>query len=868
MTTNPVYSAAAIEKVFADFDRGATQGHINDPLFATACRIFEFVNAGAIDEQSAYDRLEQAARTKGHAAANIKDTLASARRHVAGNTATIPAPMSRQHSPPIQQKLPSVYQGLADYERQHGAAAGAFAAAGWFDCLLWEQEYLKDGKILTALKETKPDTYLRERRAIGFLTPAGNRYRLVDGLPGRKYWHPTHTHERERKPDTKTLSVWYRLHEAIQLAQANQQRIVLCNGEASVVAAQAMGVAAVCTTGGGEHELPDRLLQELLTAWSGDFIVALDCDDKGRKAAPKLAAQLQAAGRAARAVDLQLDAGGDLADFVHRHGAKSVVDLATTIPDLIAQPTEFVQGPRLLHADQLSTIPQATWLIDGVLAIGKLSQTFAPPGSGKSFLELDKALHVAQHAPVVYVAGEAIEDYQERVQAWCSHYKRSAGQMYFWPEPVMLKDAAAVDAFLSEVYPIQPAAIFFDPLASCMVGLEESSTGDMAIAVEALNRIRRETGAAVHIVHHTGWADTHERGSSVLRAACRVVMKLSLDDSGLMTLTCEKTNSAKPFEARYFRLVASENSAVPVPATKLTVRDAPLSERQIAILEALEMAHFRNGASFSQITDHVAFAKSTVNKSLSTLLERGYIAAEGQRSKVYALTDKGRDELLIRLADTVSGGSSLVHQGGELGVNWTVNSQRTSSELPHLNAEFTEFTAESQNQPVVHPPSEPLSSSEFTDDIASECGSSPEFTVSSPSVHSSEFTSSPGVCSKEHTGSEQAEENSTADDPFGGMPSYLVRKYARANDIKELRSLCHDWGIDVDQVLTEAKRLWPEYFIPSTVIALANGRTQRQIILTENWQEVPAAWVIPSPSETRLDMATGKNYARLVSATE
>jgi hypothetical protein len=84
----------------------------------------------------------------------------------------------------------------------------------------------------------------------------------------------------------------------------------------------------------------------------------------------------------------------------------------------------------------------------------------------------------------------------------------------------------------------------------------------------------------VHIVHHTGWSDAPECGGSVLRAACRIVMKLSLDNGGLLTLTCEKTNNGKPFGARYFRLITVGTSTVPVPANKLTSRNAPLSERQ------------------------------------------------------------------------------------------------------------------------------------------------------------------------------------------------------------------------------------------------------------------------------------------------
>jgi hypothetical protein len=46
----------------------------------------------------------------------------------------------------------------------------------------------------------------------------------------------------------------------------------------------------------------------------------------------------------------------------------------------------------------------------------------------RSFLELDKALSVAQNYPVIYVAAEAVEDYEERVAAWEAHRGIKAGQ--------------------------------------------------------------------------------------------------------------------------------------------------------------------------------------------------------------------------------------------------------------------------------------------------------------------------------------------------------------------------------------------------------------------------------------------------------
>lgn len=448
-------------------------------------------------------------------------------------------------------------------------------------------------------------------------------------------------------------------------------------------------------------------------------------------------------------------------------------------PAQMAAPAPAAARGTLVHASNLgATVEKITWLISGVLGLNALSELFAPGGSGKSFVALDQALCVAQQAPVVYVAAEAAGEQEERVAAWCAHHGLGVGQLFFWPRPITLKDPASVDAFLAEVLPIRPALIVLDPLAACMEGLEESITGDMTVAVGALNRMREATGAAVNVVHHTGWTETHERGSSVLRNACRVVVKLSTDDTGLMTLTCEKANNGKAFEARYFRLVEAGPSVTPIPASKATTRNAALTVKHIAILEALSLAQHSDGASFTQILDYTEQGKSTLHKGINRLLERGLIARERQ---TYTLTDTGRHELATA-ATATEFASSLAPQAGELAVNWYVSYQIEKPDRPHQGAEFTpsspavhpKFADGSEpadlqvNWPAGAPSSErdlPLSDAEFTEftvdcapvhscaadsaageftaHSASQCASSPEFAASSPTGSPAQFTSSP-----------------------------------------------------------------------------------------------------------------------------
>lgn len=201
------------------------------------------------------------------------------------------------------------YTGLADYAQAHGVTAQAYAAWGW-------TEAQRDG-----------------RPALEFPTASGPRWRFLDDQK------PPFTSPAGYQP------CWYGLGEAAILAQASGQPLVLTNGEPSVIAAQAHGVAAASITNSGERALPAPLLAELCAAWTGPILIALDCDAKGKAAAPKLAAQLQGAGLAASVVDLGGSAGFDLADFCRLHGLGSAAELAKRAqpaPSAPAQPSSLL----------------------------------------------------------------------------------------------------------------------------------------------------------------------------------------------------------------------------------------------------------------------------------------------------------------------------------------------------------------------------------------------------------------------------------------------------------------------------------------------------------------------------------------------
>ncbi|MCG8346243.1 MAG: AAA family ATPase, partial [Chloroflexales bacterium] len=477
--------------------------------------------------------------------------------------------------------------------------------------------------------------------------------------------------------------------------------------------------------------------------------------------------------------------------------------------------------PLLFHASTArERIQPIQWLIDGVLPMNALSQLFAPGGTGKSLLALDQALTVAQQQPVIYIAGEADGEIPDRLDAWTRHHQADTGHLYLMDAPLILKNDAAVDSFIAEAQAIRPALIVLDPLASCMVGLDENGTGDMTIAIDALNRIRRATGAAIYIIHHTGWSDAHERESSALRAACRAVMSLKANDAGLMTLRFEKSNNSIPFDERYFKRVTSGPSIIPLPATKVSTRDETLTPKRLDILEALNFAQYQDGATFTNILDATGHGKSTLSHALSWLLNRFYIE---RKNRDYVLAEKGKRALAAAAAATEVGRNGPTQTTSADGFNWVVSEQtriRTkisselttelttelplnSTELPlnstelaatnvkdqgaeyrietRISVQFSESSVLAQSPLGAHTalqrdPSRnghPISSVQFSDDssiefsseIAPQCDSSVEFSESSVKVQSEKFSSSVVGASLEAPLTELGEQPDASDVP-------------------------------------------------------------------------------------------------------
>lgn len=235
------------------------------------------------------------------------------------------------------------FVSMDDYAHAHGAPVEVFTAAGW-------SETQRAGHLVFA-----------------FQTRNGMRYRYADPA----------TAKRKYDSDRGYSDCWYGLERAVALAAAGAP-FVLCNGEASTVAAQYHGVAACCVTGGEKGTIPAALLDELRAVYSGPVRVAFDCDATGRKAGGALARFLAAAGFDTHAVDLGGTNGYDLADFCRLHNGTSVQAL-NSLDTLNAATGEIISASsRQSRPAHKTNYVVSDWQSSGITAADLFYKHFEP----------------------------------------------------------------------------------------------------------------------------------------------------------------------------------------------------------------------------------------------------------------------------------------------------------------------------------------------------------------------------------------------------------------------------------------------------------------------------------------------------------
>ncbi|EOV0286486.1 helicase RepA family protein [Salmonella enterica] len=208
---------------------------------------------------------------------------------------------------------------------------------------------------------------------------------------------------------------------------------------------------------------------------------------------------------------------------------------------------------------------ETDYTIKSYLPANSLCSIYGPSGSYKSFLAVSWSCHVAADlkwsgrrvtgGTVLYVVGEGGIGVTRRIRAW--EYMYNDGQhlknLYrvdraifpVRPEEVKEMIIAAKQVEAETGQPVR--LIVIDTLARCFGGNDENDARDMGAFIEGCDTIRRETGATLLVVHHSGKDEGKgARGSSAFRAALDTEFNVRREgEGGAFILTCTKMKDAE-----------------------------------------------------------------------------------------------------------------------------------------------------------------------------------------------------------------------------------------------------------------------------------------------------------------------------------
>lgn len=362
----------------------------------------------------------------------------------------------------------------------------------------------------------------------------------------------------------------YRLPELLDALDAGRTVFVV-EGEKDVDRLKALGIVATCNAGGACKWKPEF----------GDFfrhasvVIIPDNDDTGHAHADMVARSLEGKADDVRVLDLpDLPRKGDVSDWLNAGGTAEALHRLVDITPRWRQAIK-TRLPFVMYGDE-DNAPPLSWLVKGALVNNGLSSIFGGPGTSKTFLALDLALCVAHgrdwfgrrvtKGAVVYVTGEGSSGLRQRTKAW---RQENGGEprvpFVMVPTSVNLfDDDTGADALISDVAahaqtletPVR--LIVLDTLSRMIGSGDEDKARDINVVVQRAERLQRETGAHVLIVHHSGKdRDRGMRGSNALLGAVDAAVEVVKHESGLCEASFAKVKDGGDLETLRYRLLKS-----------------------------------------------------------------------------------------------------------------------------------------------------------------------------------------------------------------------------------------------------------------------------------------------------------------------
>jgi hypothetical protein len=198
--------------------------------------------------------------------------------------------------------------------------------------------------------------------------------------------------------------------------------------------------------------------------------------------------------------------------------------------------------------DQIQVSLDTNDFVQGLLCEGSAAVVYGESNAGKTFWTTDLALHVAtgliwngrrvEQGGVIYCVLEGNKGFRNRVAGWRTQNKGPCHFGAIESSLNLLAPKGDVDELIALIkdaagqLSVPVRLVVIDTLSRALAGGNENAPEDMGALVKNMDRIRRETGACILFVHHSGKDQARGmRGHSLLRAAIDTEIEVVCDEA-------------------------------------------------------------------------------------------------------------------------------------------------------------------------------------------------------------------------------------------------------------------------------------------------------------------------------------------------
>jgi AAA domain len=323
-------------------------------------------------------------------------------------------------------------------------------------------------------------------------------------------------------------------------------------------------------------------------------------------------------------------------------------------------PSKFISYPitELLKLKRREMHIPNLFLRKGVTTIAALS------GAGKTTIMFSAGLYAAiglwggeliKQRPLFWIAGEDQDGLRAIFEAWCLHNPDRQPDARFMDEAVDFSNDDEVDKLikhLEELGVVQPL-IIADALADILGDLNEDKANDINKIYRNVWRVVNRFDACFVVLHHSGWDERRERGSSAIRAKSDIlILIVSFDvEAGSIELKHRRLRGGKPLDQFFLsaKLIPVTGYAQPIPivtgplsSQHVLNEPADMDKQHARELVQIMVQHFPQGATNTRLEEQSGMKNSTFKRALACAhKDKGWLVGGGGRGKRYNLNPNG-----------------------------------------------------------------------------------------------------------------------------------------------------------------------------------------------------------------------------------